>query len=510
MSGDFPLNQEYYCVFWFPTIFHREKEHRNVSIFSKDISDDNKIFPLYLTIEEVPAKQYEDKYNIIFHLSKRKWKNFADVNNDKNHLIFQFTYKTHSRNGFVVYSYDRDTLRKDYRCFIGGNQIDALKESLADFLEKQGIKNPSDADVVDFGIDKLFLNCYHFAKNFYHEHEVHSESDGRLEAYFYTISKGGKRRNYITQEPNMKTKNHVVLNWFIDQFERQFIKYAKDVSFTYRNITSFLDDIRCLIERAPQKVRGGSDDEAAKLLAVIRWYKHVVGNMSLFFTKREYEHFVQDEYKKIKSGFVRNSVIKEVDDFICQQQEARLKYLHFHLNKLEVQCGDVLTEYTYCKTLVESKYNRCYDHKMLVTEREIQEILKSYQGNTDSIVLQKDNCRKKAFNIRNCVRYIEGIRQKCIIRENDLSYLIADKIVNISRENKQILDSSIRSGNISEMLAWISAALGGLSIGLALYKNTELVIFCELVNTIIFYASLCVFAVFIIKVIFLARKNLSK
>lgn len=228
------------------------------------------------------------------------------------------------------------------------------------------------------------------------------------------------------------------------------------------------------------------------------------------FSYREYEHFVQVEIEKIKGTFIKDDIIKEVDDYVYQQQESRLKYLHFHLNKLEVQCGDVLTEYTYCKTLVESKYNRRYDHKMLVTEREIQEILKSSQGGTYSIVLQKDNCRKKAFNIRNCVRYIEGIRQKCIIRENDLSYLIADKIVTISRENKQILDNSIRSGNISEMLAWISAALGGLSVGLALYKNEDFVIFCELVNTIIFYASLCFFITSIIKVVFISRKNKSK
>lgn len=407
----------------------------------------------------------------------------------------------------MVYSYERETLRKKFRSFIGINQIDSLKEYLSDFLKKYGVVNPTEADIIDFGIDKLFLNCYHFAKNFYHEHEVHSESDGRLEAYFYTVSKGGKKRQYITQQPKMSIKNHVVLNWFIDQFEKQFIKYAKDVSSTYKNITSFLDDVNRIIEKAPEKARVGSDEEVVKLLAVIRWYKYVVNNMTVLYTKNEYNKYIKKEIQEIGGVLSRENVIKEINEYVLQQQDSRLKYIHCHLNKLEVQCADVLTEYAYCKTLVESKYNRHYNHQLLVTEREIQAILNSRRDNPGNQAINfKDDCRKKAFNIRNCVRYIEGVRQKCIIRENDLSYLIANKIagiskeiVNISNENKGILSNSIRSGKMSERIGWFSVALGSLSVALALFNNDHIILFCEEVNSIVSIVAFVAFFYFFIK-----------
>lgn len=79
----------YYCVFWYPTIFHQEKRHRRVDLFYKDgapifqsIADIDKRqdvpdvigADLSLHIEEVPHKENkrndEDCFDLVFTLHR--------------------------------------------------------------------------------------------------------------------------------------------------------------------------------------------------------------------------------------------------------------------------------------------------------------------------------------------------------------------------------------------------------------------------------------------------------
>ena len=89
----------------------------------------------------------------------------------------------------------------------------------------------------------------------------------------------------------------------------------------------------------------------------------------------------------------------------------------------------------------------------------------------DDDLLRKDVCRKKAFNIRNCIRYIEGVRQKCNIWENELSQELINKVETISKSNQKILEESQESGRLSELLGWLSGMLGCFGLGFAL-KDT--------------------------------------
>lgn len=59
-------------------------------------------------------------------------------------------------------------------------------------------------------------------------------------------------------------------------------------------------------------------------------------------------------------------------------------------------CEGALTEYVYCKTLLESKYNTYVTH---IKQEKI----------TDEL----DKWRKKACNIRNAMRYIETVKYRC-------------------------------------------------------------------------------------------------
>ena len=62
-------------------------------------------------------------------------------------------------------------------------------------------------------------------------------------------------------------------------------------------------------------------------------------------------------------------------------------------------CENASIEYTYCKTLLSSKYNKSFVHNLEIDE-------------SDSLKDQKKEWRRNALNIRNSMRYIENIKYK--------------------------------------------------------------------------------------------------
>ena len=86
----------------------------------------------------------------------------------------------------------------------------------------------------------------------------------------------------------------------------------------------------------------------------------------------------------------KNNNSHKLEELIIETQE---------LNKL---CENVLIEYTYCKTLLTSIYNKSFRHDIIPP------------NSTD---LQNEY-RRKALNIRNAVRYIENVRYKNSNRQN--------------------------------------------------------------------------------------------
>ena len=65
-------------------------------------------------------------------------------------------------------------------------------------------------------------------------------------------------------------------------------------------------------------------------------------------------------------------------------------------------CEGALTEYVYCKTLLESKYNSQVTHNRFDSTNK-----------TENEILELDKWRKKACNIRNAIRYIETVKYRC-------------------------------------------------------------------------------------------------
>lgn len=476
-------SKTYYCVYWYPTIFHQEKEHRTIQPHLIDISDKSTGNQYYLTIEEERDQHKIDAINLHYYLSKYP-QNLDELKSDKDCISFVFHYIRHSRNGFVVYSYERDTIVQSFWSLFGDQKAKAIKESISSTLMKQNNRKPTNYEIENYPIDRILLSCYHHSKNFYHKHEVQEEADGKLEAYYFTLDDNNKKRHYLTNEPTLYPKNHNVINWYVDQFEKQFNRYAKRVSETYRFCTEQLKHYDTIIANSEKFYNEQNKHKIDDVLLLLKWecYIYEQSDFNVLINRQFREKFKSDCLSKLQNVNIKDEK-KEMYELFERIKEFKIEYLRKRLKILETICGNATTEYTYCKTLIESKYNEMYDYTMPISNEEIATLIDYYEKkcHCDEKLLKKDQCRKKAFNIRNCIRYIEGIRQKCNIWENELSQALIDKVKtiserveDISESNQSILKASQKSSRLSELLAWISLTLGLWGLGFAL-KDTPLV-----------------------------------
>lgn len=512
----------YYCVYWYPTIFHQEKEHRKIKPHPIDVSDksSNKLY--YLTIEEEKEPHKKDAYNLNYYLSREK-KTLSELKSGGNCISFTFHYVNHSRNGFVVYSYDRDALVKAYWGQFLDEQAKGIKQGISSLLKLQGIPAPSNYEIENYPVDRLLLNCYHHSKNFYHEHEVQEEADGKLEAYFFTLNETNGKRHYLTNEPKLSPKNHEAINWFIDQFEKQFILYAKHVSDTYRHDEDQLKRYQRIISVLESNTGKQDKQETNRILTLLRWECLLNQNLEQgdfrdITDSKFREKFWKDNLEELQKVDIKTEE-KEIRELTEKFRDFQLRFFRTRLMILESICNNATTEYTYCKTLLGSKYNEKYDYSLLFTDDEIDKLNVDNEGSNlcDKELMAKDKCRKKAFNIRNCMRYIEGVRQKCALWENELTQELVYRVKNISesvkeitQSNKAILEASNKSNRISELLGWLGGALGSVGLGLALgnFNYGEMTFQYKLWVPVIFGVLLFVFG--LVKVLLEKRSESKK
>jgi hypothetical protein len=244
------------------------------------------------------------------------------------------------------------------------------------------------------------------------------------------------------------------------------VKYAKKVSITYR----FYNDRLKLYEKYQYESKEVIDSQDKHkidlLLAVLRWENELnrqveQSNFDIIHNSEKFKQFKRECLAEFQKSTIEAEK-KEITSLLEQIPDFRIRLLHSRLKLLETSCGNASTEYTYCKTLIEC---------------EIKELIDHYEKNSpcDDDLLEKDRCRKKAFNIRNCIRYIEGVRQKCTIWENELSQELINKVKDvsesvgkISKSNQDILKASQESSRRSELLGWLSGMLGCFGVGFAL------------------------------------------
>lgn len=508
-----------YCVFWYPTIFHQEKVHRdsNQSTSFVEISDNDIDKKFYLKVNEIPINNHKGCYHLKFTLTDDK-----NSGNNGHTIDCTFSYSSHTRNGFVTYTYDREELRRVFwNTFLKSEEerhasIEKLKKRLYSRIRKKYWAStsppqnifPSDELVKDYVVDRILISFYHHAKGFYHEHEVQSQSDGKLVAYYYSKEYSDGHRDYLTEAPTLSTKNNEVINWYLDQFEKQFIGYAEEISKQHREFTKRIN----LRRRSRNAINNNNRIEIQKCLIEYqclqddstKWEKDVLPSISSLVKDAKLE------VSKLSPEGQKQELLKLTDSI----SQSEVKELHAKLRVLSRLCGDALTEYTYCKALLGSKYNDDYKHDRYFEQWQV-EVLSVCAGSSSKLSVL-DERRKKAFNIRNSIRYIEGVKQNCSRWEDELTENLIENVhiistnhhatlkkvedlVNgvkllsenhktalvtiqkltqeanlLSAGNEKLLKESEKSNLHSTWLGWLSVALAIVGIGFALLSIKQI------------------------------------
>ena len=240
-----------------------------------------------------------------------------------------------------------------------------------------------------------------------------------------------------------------MLGFFLSQYEQLFCRYyAEDISRNYKNFKLRVDELQDVSRFYKIKK---NDNRINKVFEYLKEQKRLLDGGS-------------SELDNLRTPSVKG--IRELVKYIERKRSIVLYKQMYYIQKL---CGNAATEYTYCKTLLESKYNKNHHHNTTFDDAEIDKLWKSRHGGQacDEELKLRDCHRKMAFNIRNSMRYINGVRINCSAMGNELTQ-------EIITQNQNMLLMSDKVNKTSKILAWLSFALGiaGIVIGVLGYLQS--------------------------------------
>ena len=248
-----------------------------------------------------------------------------------------------------------------------------LPENTQDNIKKLSkFKNEVD-QITKFRVyfqNSLSKPIYHYIKEFYHRHETITNKDYDLAAICFE-----EESSYIALENNSHSNDNKYLQGFLDNFGEVFKRKAYQAS-----------ELNLLFKET---------------------YFKFINN---YGTRKE--KFDKEEKSFLQTNDLTTIPTNEIEIFISNLQQ---------LNDI---CEDTLIEYTYCKTLLHSIYNKFYRHD---TEGKIELLEDTHPEDTEKIEDLK-RLRRKALNIRNSVRYIENIKYKNQNRQYFISRILLAKV----------------------------------------------------------------------------------
>jgi hypothetical protein len=351
--------QKQYCAFWYPTIFH-QTDHIN-PIKGQPVSGidiSDKAQSSFRLFLDIQENENGDLTFITYNKA-------AGSNEKIGKKSLTLTLEKHSNNGFYIYSYET-----------------------------------GDVDLHHYLYNNVF---YHHAKSLHHQHEVNSDSDSSLAAM-------------VIDEASFKpadifVPNNIVIRDFLQQYEVLFGEiYAKTISERNRLFDKLLRTFNTIrSDEFKSKIKESSDNELLEIDEFIhKFYYTVLSHLGK--SGRSPRDYTPTKHRK-----------RHYYRLIKQIRRLQGAYYQKYVTLLSTLCGNAAIEYTYCQTLLNSKYNTEIKPNIQFSIDEISQL----RNSEDSIVcsspelLRKDLSRKIANNIQNAIRYIECVKYKCSNRASE-------------------------------------------------------------------------------------------
>ena len=364
-----------YCAFWYPTIFHQTNQINPIA--GQPVVGIDISDKAESTFRLFLDVQETEEGNLIFETYNKA----VGTNEKINVKTLNLTLEQHSNNGFSIYSYTDES--------------------------------------IDFN-HLLYKNVfYHHAKSLHHQHEVNPESDSSLSALVI--------KDESFDPKDIFAQDNIVIQDYLIQYEVLFGEiYAKEISKR-----------RQLFDKLIRSFKYFCGDEIKKRIKESSSLLDLDKDIHIFYysvlTQLGKTHRLHTDYKpKARNKCYYYRLIRK----ICRIQG---EYFQYFMQSLTSLCGNAAIEYTYCQTLLNSKYNTEIKPNIEFSSDEIRE-LHRYEENANAshnpLLQRKDKSRKTANNILNAVRYIECIKYKCANRTDEHIRYVLDVSEKANKRSK--------------------------------------------------------------------------
>lgn len=468
--------EEHYCVFWFPSIYHTPINERlqrfeiesPITDFGQDVvrlkvSIDYSYSEKTLKADLEKARKDEFLIKKSLHFEVYK----TNKENQKENIFksFDLIYKDHSNNGMVVYSYlePEDYPKNDneipsfnkalttifYHCaksLFHNHEVQTDRDSgLIAYIPNSSFNPTSirekDNDAIQFFLSQyetIFKNYAETASGLIRMRDaIVAKFEGKISlsddkvgtSGYKALTQYGRRifrlwyNDPLCQTEVYSCKKDILLSWlqikphykkrkrrreyYLDRFIRvgevtktQLTKNPLDKTIKEHRIVDKQKDLAKIFMEwgtLPWKTQTRKD----------------IFPVDVILSRCEIELGMIE----INKGSLYRKLIQSHLDLPILTERAR--------KEIGMLCEGALTEYVYCKTLLESKYNTQVTHDKFDEE-----------GKSEKEIWELDQWRKKACNIRNAIRYIETVKYRCANAQSNSINLTLKKADKLSQNAK--------------------------------------------------------------------------
>lgn len=439
---------EKYCVFWYPTPHYlslnarlkRFKVETIVSDFGVDVCK------LQVSIE---SSKYLDESGVINLEAAKKDPGLIEnslhfsVFDKSGRLIFdKFTLKheNHSSNGMVVYEYqipdnypaeapsfEECLVTVFYHCaksLFHDHEVQSDRDSgLRGWISASSDFKPESIKEKDNPCLRFYLEQYE--KILYNYAEEASqrirERDAVIMKFEGRISPRDKKGGYFGYEDLLRYGKREFVRWYKDiDHQSELRQLQTDVLIWQLNIyphferpkkelKNYVDRFKLVKRWLLSKVKADPEDETVVKYSMVEKCNSIRLKL-LAWRKDESQWSLATKREVYTVDYLLRQcevVIKSSNNLIGTRKLFKLlRKVWIDLPKLTEDtrkeasrlCEGALTEYVYCKTLLESRYNTLVSHDRRDGEQLDEKMIEG---------------RRQACNIRNSIRYIETVKYRC-------------------------------------------------------------------------------------------------
>lgn len=463
------------CVFWIPTIWHssssvrlrRIKVEQGISDFGKQTFLQVEIEHNEASVEEVIKDSDFIKRAINVQLS---WK---DDDEQDVSIKFKLQYKNHSHDGMVVYGYDKPTNYPttengpDFDTFLKGICYHHVKSLFHDHEvhsdRDKGLQAYIPEQEQSFDVNSIKENdnkvLLYFIKQYEETFSNYAERlSGELRKYDGIIAKFNVQLSKQDENGGIPGYRNLVdyglsdfRQWCndsnhskeVEEMKKNVLKWSLKIYPHKKNVSHYLYTYNERLDRIEKKYKEvaesllrGSSTSLQEREGFFDLSKRIIAAFELLDKKNKIipHVFYRHELEPI------DSILSEIEIDLKIFKPATFQYyitplfffyrrLQKHYHNISVltketrdsigqTCEGASTEYVYCKTLLESRYNWAFKPNNF----------------SDNAI----ECRMTALNIRNSIRYIETAKYRCSNAQTDSTHSILYKADKLSKRAKLI------------------------------------------------------------------------